>query len=120
MDRWNPKRLGRYAIDKHFHIQSSRSLGFNPDSEVMVLTHTVIPQLRFVSAIGRPYLILFRSHHCRVCNRNFQGYDPDALSYLPAAAQEQFPCFMFRKSALDKDLARLTMGLIDRGLVSYG
>eukprot|EP00158_Paraphelidium_tribonemae_P003260 Partr_v1_DN26004_c2_g3_i1_m667 putative NA len=55
---------------------------------------------RLVSALGKDYYILCKQYHCN-CGANFRSYDPRVLKRLPPAVQDQFPCRVYGKTAID-------------------
>lgn len=58
-------------------------------------------------SFGREYNIFFKTYHCNLCKKTFQGYDARALKFLPKEIQNRFPAIVNRKTAIDKRMAWL-------------
>ncbi|KAI3642336.1 hypothetical protein MP228_011891 [Amoeboaphelidium protococcarum] len=59
---------------------------------------------RTVSAIGREYSIVCLRYRCKACSKQFCGYDRDVVKKLPLFVQNQLPCVVYPKVAIDNTL----------------
>ena len=83
----------------------------NPDSG----TGPVQP--RFVFSLGGGYYLFAKKYECRRCKKTFHGHDSRVVGLLPKVVAAQFPCVVFKKSAVDRQLLHFNEATAERSHV---